>query len=81
MTDLGKCITPNNYREKQLVLNCLELVEAVIVKEDISSGATAEWIPSFRRQIERDCMAKLLEYDGALGKISKVEATQLLEKG
>jgi hypothetical protein len=56
------------YSEKQSLKNTLELVEKVISKEQRTTlkaeGATDEWLELFGKEIEKKCMAKMLQYEG-----------------
>lgn len=73
---------PFHYQERQLVENCLELVDSVITDDEmkvlISKDASAEWLQTFGKNIEARCMLKLLEYEGLPDtKKTKKKATYL----
>ncbi len=65
---LKHCTVPFHYQERQLVENCLELVDVVITDDEkkvlINKDASAEWLQTFGKNIEARCMLKLLEYEG-----------------
>lgn len=79
---LKHCTVPFHYQERQLVENCLELVDLVITDDEkkvlISKDASAEWLQTFGKNIEARCMLKLLEYEGLPDtKKTKKKATYL----